>query len=270
MTAMLRRPRRGRPRVASVALAVAMLGILTGCDDGGERVVVGAQSTPTPSIYALPPEPDAKVAVAQSEEEDAPAAAVQRTADGVALPDPDTTSGAAFADVANKDICQFHYTKSVRQPRYNDKVMAFATYGVSIHERDVYHVDHLIPISLGGSNEVKNLWPQPYDGARGADQKNLLERQLRGLVCSGTLTLGEAQSAIATDWWAAYGRYMRLPIKPGSAGPELWQRPSEDAGEVRNGGPCTKAGAVGYTVSKPIKLTCRENGLGELRWAKRY
>ena len=104
-----------------------------------------------------------------------------------------------FADVQAADICDLHYTQSVRQPRFNVKVDAFVSYGVSIHERNEFQVDHLVPISLGGSNDPTNLWPQLYTPESGAAEKDLLERQLRGLVCSNVIPLPEAQGAIAAN-----------------------------------------------------------------------
>ena len=131
-------------------------------------------------------------------------------------------------------------------------------------------MDHLIPVSLGGSNEHANLLPQPFDEEAGADQKDLLEQQLRGLVCSNKIPLAEARAAIVGDWWAAYQKYMGLPIDPGTAGPEPWNLPTQTPGEVVNGGLCSPEGAVGYTSSKHIKLTCSSTSFGELRWQKRY
>ena len=46
------------------------------------------------------------------------------------------------------------------------------------------------------------------NGAYGAHVKDRLENQLHKLVCNGTLTLQAAQRAIATDWIAAYQKYV--------------------------------------------------------------
>jgi autotransporter-associated beta strand protein len=149
-----------------------------------------------------------------------------------------------FPDVTRTDICDQSYVRGIKQPRFNDKVAALANYGVSIHDREFFQVDHLIPLSLGGTNEMKNLWPQQYAGSRGAAAKDQLEGQLRGLVCSGTLTLKAAQRAIAGNWWTAYDRYMGLPIDPGAAGFE-----SGTAGNAVNsaGGTLTNSGT--WTLS---------------------
>src|SRR5262249_54104222 len=148
------------------------------------------------------------------------------------------------------------------------KVEAFAGYGISIGDRDLYEVDHLVPISLGGSNELANIWPQPYEQGHGATEKDDLETQLRALVCSGQLTLVAAQHAIATDWWAAYPAYMGVVVNvapPTTTPPTTGTEPIAE-----NGAPCEVEGSVGYTEDKHVPLTCTRMALGDLRWQKRY
>ncbi len=43
---------------------------------------------------------------------------------------------------------------------------------------------------------------------RTADVKDELKAPLAQLVCSGRVPLAEAQQAIATDWTAAYNRFV--------------------------------------------------------------
>ena len=77
-------------------------------------------------------------------------------------------------------------------------------------------IDHLIPLTVGGSNDLANLWPQPY-GVPGAHQKDVLENKLHAQVCSGKMTLAEAQHQIATNWFALYRSLYpaaKLPVKP--------------------------------------------------------
>jgi len=72
-------------------------------------------------------------------------------------------------------------------------------------------VDHLISLELGGSNSIKNLWPEPYTGDLNAHVKDKLENKLHSLVCNGDIDLKTAQQEIATDWVAAYIKYIGQP-----------------------------------------------------------
>lgn len=56
--------------------------------------------------------------------------------------------------------------------------------------------DHLISRELGGADDVKNLWPQPWVDAK---KKDALENSLHRDVCVGTITLGDAQKRIV-NW----------------------------------------------------------------------
>lgn len=54
----------------------------------------------------------------------------------------------------------------------------------------------------------RNLWPQPYRIKYGARIKDVLETKLKRMVCEGKLTLAQAQKEIATNWIAAYKKYI--------------------------------------------------------------
>lgn len=70
-------------------------------------------------------------------------------------------------------------------------------------------IDHLISLEIGGSNDIKNLWPEPYAPAPNAHQKDLVENWLHREVCAGRMVLPMAQHQIATDWFAVYQRMSR-------------------------------------------------------------
>lgn len=66
-----------------------------------------------------------------------------------------------------------------------------------------YEIDHLISLELGGSDDPSNLWPQPADTAEviGFHTKDVVENRAHAAVCSGKITLEEAQEGIASDWY---------------------------------------------------------------------
>ena len=75
------------------------------------------------------------------------------------LPDPKLTPGDTF-DVTAQDVCVPGYAKKVRAVPHWLKKQAYAEYGITQYKPGDYEVDHLIPLSLGGSNSIRNLWPQ--------------------------------------------------------------------------------------------------------------
>jgi hypothetical protein len=105
-------------------------------------------------------------------------------------------------------ICAKGWSKHVRPPAsYTGKLKRDQIAGRA--DPRLYEEDHLIPLELGGaSRDPRNLWPQLWDGPDGAHAKDRLERRLHNLVCSHAVSLEEAQKAIATDWRAAYRKYM--------------------------------------------------------------
>jgi hypothetical protein len=83
----------------------------------------------------------------------------------------------------------------------------FMEYGLQNSSRVAYELDYLITPALGGSGDIKNLWPQPYSSTWNARVKDQLEDHLHELVCQGQVQLTTAQKEIAVDWIAAYKRY---------------------------------------------------------------
>ena len=107
-------------------------------------------------------------------------------------------------------MCVPGYAKKVRAVPAWLKRQAYAEYGITEYKTGDYEVDHLIPLSLGGSNSIRNLWPQSTKTSPwNSYVKDALERKLHKLVCAGQLDLKTAQREIASDWIAAYKKYVR-------------------------------------------------------------
>jgi hypothetical protein len=124
------------------------------------------------------------------------------------LPDPVLTPGAIMtSDVAA--VCTPGYAKSSRHVAGKVKARVYAEYGIASHQPGEYEIDHLISLELGGSNDIKNLWPESYQTEPwNAHVKDKLEDRLHHLVCTGQMRIEEAQQAIASDWVAAYLRWI--------------------------------------------------------------
>jgi hypothetical protein len=69
------------------------------------------------------------------------------------LPYPDLTPGGVF-DVTLQDICTPGYSKKVRAVTKALRDQAYKSYGITSYQPGEYQLDHLIPLSIGGSNSI--------------------------------------------------------------------------------------------------------------------
>jgi len=121
-----------------------------------------------------------------------------------AMPDSACTPGAILPDATKDQICQSGYSSSVRNVPDTEKTAVYAEYGITSHAPGQYEVDHLVSLELGGSNDISNLWPEPADPRPGFHEKDKVENYLHDQVCSGAMSLQDAQVKIATDWLSVY------------------------------------------------------------------
>jgi hypothetical protein len=90
-------------------------------------------------------------------------------------------------------ICKSGWTRTARPPvSYTN---ALKTTGLLQYRLrgppSAFQEDHLISLELGGNpTDPRNLWPEPYPRAAAVDQ---IENELNHRVCTGSLTLAEAQ-----------------------------------------------------------------------------
>jgi hypothetical protein len=88
----------------------------------------------------------------------------------------------------------------------------YRAYGIVQRTGGEYEVDHLVPLSVGGSNDIANLWPEAAEPRPGFHEKDQVENYLHDQVCMGGMSLPEAQHAIATNWLDVYQRLsLRAP-----------------------------------------------------------
>ncbi len=130
------------------------------------------------------------------------------------LPDHECTPGAVFSEATKEIICVPGYTKKVRSVSTSTKKRIYTAYGIVYPQpTGSYEADHLIPLELGGSNEIANLFPEAGAPTPGFHEKDLVENYLHQEVCAGRIELAPAQKQIANDWLAVYNQLTPEQIK---------------------------------------------------------
>jgi hypothetical protein len=126
------------------------------------------------------------------------------------LPDPKLTPGAVLTSDA-VTICQPGHLRSVRHTSGKLKHQVYVEYGID-RNAGHYEIDHLIPLGIGGADTRENLWPESRDTKPwNANVKDSLEDFLHVGICAGRIDVKDAQKAVASDWIAAYQKYLGKP-----------------------------------------------------------
>ena len=85
----------------------------------------------------------------------------------------------------------------------------FAAYNIPAQRYQLYGLDFLVPLQLGGADNVHNIWPVlKTTRGLGFHDKEVLNIRMHIVVCHGDMTLAQAQKSIATDWvsmWVKFG-----------------------------------------------------------------
>jgi len=122
---------------------------------------------------------------------------------GGVLPDTTKTPGDTVGNVMLMELCNPDFL--IGQPiSSTTRATVLKRYGLTEATSYPYILDLLIPCNLGGSSEVKNVWPQPRKGDWSYWKKNELEKKLNYLVCNAKLSVKEARHIIVSDWITAY------------------------------------------------------------------
>ncbi len=218
-----------RPAAWTLVGAAALLAVGGALNPPAAKTAADPATTPNPAASSpvaapatAPATATPPAAVTPSPTTATPSApAVTRTVAGsVLLPDGRRTPGAVFAGVSAGQVCVSGWSAAHRDVSDSLRRQVFTSYGIPWSRHGGYEVDHLVPLELGGSNSIRNLWPEPETAATaGAASKDRLENQLHALVCAGQLSLPTAQQAIASNWYTAYHRYMTVAAIPGTPAP---------------------------------------------------
>lgn len=137
------------------------------------------------------------------------------------VPNQVTTPGDT-RQVSMEEVCKPGSANVARDVSESEKSQVFKNYGLkgnhtgycwSADSEEGCEVDHLISLELGGSNDIHNLWPQPYFGEWNAHMKDKLENKLHKMVCSGKISLKAAQDLISHDWIAGYKTFVEPDLQ---------------------------------------------------------
>ena len=96
----------------------------------------------------------------------------------VGLPSNSLTPGAT-KKVTKEQVCAPDYVASLKPVKESLKEEAFARYGVRLEASTSEVLDHLVPVELGGSDGLDNLWPEP---ARGRSNTGAVDGVARNVV----------------------------------------------------------------------------------------
>jgi hypothetical protein len=125
------------------------------------------------------------------------------------LPNPAFTPGSTRP--ANlTDLCAMEREEVVRSVPPSVERQVFKEYGIANLAASDFEVDYLITPGLGGSDDVKNLWPEPHSNTMwNSYVKDQLEDRLHRMVCERQIPLEQAQRDIAGNWISAYKKYFQ-------------------------------------------------------------
>jgi hypothetical protein len=121
---------------------------------------------------------------------------------GGKLPDPRCTPGSFDPAMTKARLCAPGYrTSTYRPPTSQTSRAKYHVVEPAYGQRNVSgELDHLVPLELGGSNDMTNFW---VEAGKIPNPKDTVENHLHAMVCTGRISLRTAQLDIAHDWMTA-------------------------------------------------------------------
>lgn len=125
-----------------------------------------------------------------------------------ANPDRRCSPGAYHSKLTRRVICAPGFrTGDIRNVPAAEKFAVEREYGLAPRRYGrALEVDHIVPLELGGSNVIANLFPEKADAHPGYRAKDRLENAVRGIVCRGAMRLRTAHRRIAANWQRLYAQ----------------------------------------------------------------
>ena len=112
-------------------------------------------------------------------------------------PDPVLTPGTVIRGIDTKTTCHNGYARLARHVSKHLKTEVMKRYKLDPATQHLYEIDHFIPLNIGGTNDITNLWPEPLASAHDKDK---VEFFLYQEVCHSRMQIEDAQDQIKTDW----------------------------------------------------------------------
>jgi hypothetical protein len=125
-----------------------------------------------------------------------------------ARPDRHCSPGAYYSRLTKRVICSssFH-TSAIRNVPQSEKFRVEREYGMAAaYYGRTIEIDHIVPLELGGSNAIANLFPEPGSGHANYHVKDAVENRAKAEVCTGQLSLRAVRRGFARNWEALYRR----------------------------------------------------------------
>jgi hypothetical protein len=121
---------------------------------------------------------------------------------GGKLPDPRCTPGSFDPAMTKTRLCAPGFrTSTYRPPSSQTSRAKYHVVEPAYGQRNVAgELDHLVPLELGGSNDMTNFW---VEAGKIPNPKDAVENHLHAMVCAGRISLRTAQLDIAHDWMTA-------------------------------------------------------------------
>jgi hypothetical protein len=115
---------------------------------------------------------------------------------GGQLPDPMLTPG-SLCTASDPNFVEYRYKEHIpyckRDVPTTERDKVSLSYGVPVADLANYEMDHFLPLSVGGSDDATNLWPQPHTLAL---EKDKVEQEVFDGMNAGTMTQAEAVAKI--------------------------------------------------------------------------
>lgn len=123
------------------------------------------------------------------------------------LPNSQLTPG-VVETIDKEKVCTEHYTDTARHVTKKMLRTVYERYNVQKDQCKLgCKVDHLIPLAIGGSNDIQNLWPHEYGAEWTVYEKTRLEVRLRKAVCKENMDIEAAQACIKSDWTKCHAKF---------------------------------------------------------------